>query len=42
VFQWTDTARAQAATGYAVQKIARTGATHFPTPDVIERVPEPA
>jgi hypothetical protein len=42
VFQWTDTARAQAATGYAVQKIARTGATHFPTPDVIERVPDPA
>jgi hypothetical protein len=38
VFLWTDTARTGTATGYAVQKITRTGSTHFPTPDVIERV----
>jgi hypothetical protein len=38
VFQWTDTARASAAIGYAIQKIARTGSTHFPVPEVIDRV----
>jgi len=36
VFLWTDTARAGAATGFTVQKIALTGSTHFPTPDVLE------
>jgi hypothetical protein len=38
VFLWTDTARALAATGYAVQKITLTGSTHFPVPDVLERI----
>jgi hypothetical protein len=37
VFLWTDTARTGTATGFAVQKIALTGATHFPEPDVLER-----
>jgi hypothetical protein len=41
VFLWTDTARAGAAQGYAVQKIARSGSTHFPVPDLLERVPPP-
>ena len=36
VFLWTDTARAGAATGYAVQKITRTGSTHLPDPTPIE------
>ncbi|HEX8823876.1 MAG TPA: hypothetical protein VF794_28410 [Archangium sp.] len=38
VFLWTDTARALAATGYAVQKITLTGSTHFPALNVLERV----
>jgi hypothetical protein len=37
VFLWTDTARTQAATGFAVQKLALTGSTHFPDPDTLER-----
>lgn len=37
VFLWTDTARAGTATGFAVQKIALTGSTHFPEPNVLER-----
>jgi len=38
VFLWTDTARVGAATGFAVQKIALTGSTHFPAPNALERV----
>jgi hypothetical protein len=42
VFLWTDTARAGTTTGFAVQKIALTGSTHFPEPNVLEKVTHPS
>ncbi|HEU4404396.1 MAG TPA: hypothetical protein VFS43_03805 [Polyangiaceae bacterium] len=42
VFLWTDTARAGITEGFAVQKIALTGSTHFPQPEVLERAAGPS
>ena len=33
VFQWTDTIRPGTVQGYAIQKIAPNGSTHFPDPE---------